>query len=168
MSDGWRSWLPIYSKRGDALPLSTEEILNLLIQHLNCKGSSRLPVLLVASAYQTVKDQIGEVNKLLKPHNAADKQTGAIGDIEITLINDNHIVTCYEVKDKLVSKLDIDIALQKLSKLKHSIDNYIFITTDIIDIEVANYAKSLYEKTGVEFAVLDCVGFIRHFFAFLS
>lgn len=151
---------------GDALPLSTEEILNLLIQHLNCKGSSRLPVLLVASAYQTVKDQIGEVNKLLKPHNAADKQTGAIGDIEITLINDNHIVTCYEVKDKLVSKLDIDIALQKLSKLKHSIDNYIFITTDIIDIEVANYAKSLYEKTGVEFAVLDCVGFIRHFLHF--
>ncbi|MCE7934837.1 MAG: hypothetical protein DYG96_09610 [Chlorobi bacterium CHB2] len=35
-----------------------------------------------------------------------------------------------------------------------------------IDVEIANYAKSIYEKTGVEFAVLDCVGFIRHFLHF--
>lgn len=150
----------------DILPLSTEEIVTLLLQHLNCKGSSRLPVLIVASAYQTVKDQIGEVNKLLEAHNAADKQTGSIGDVEITLTNDNRIVTCYEMKDKRVTKTDIDVALQKLSKTKSKIDNYIFITTDIIEVEVTEYAKSLYDKTGVEFAVLDCIGFIRHYLHF--
>ncbi|MBU0712615.1 restriction endonuclease, SacI family [bacterium] len=150
----------------DILPLATEEIVMLLTQHLNCKGSSRLPVLIVSSAYQTVKDQIGEVNKLLKAHNAADKQTGSIGDVEITLTNDDRIVTCYEMKDKRVTKTDIDVALQKLSKTKSKIDNYIFITTDIIEIEVAEYAKSLYEQTGVEFAVLDCIGFIRHYLHF--
>jgi hypothetical protein len=150
----------------DILPLATEEIVTLLLQHLNCKGSSRLPVLIVASAYQTVKDQIGEVNKLLEAHNAADKQTGSIGDVEITLINDDRIVTCYEMKDKRVTKTDIDVALQKLSKTKSKIDNYIFITTDIIEIEVTEYAKSLYDKTGVEFAVLDCIGFIRHYLHF--
>jgi len=150
----------------DILPLASEEIVTLLTQHLNCKGSSRLPVLIVASAYQTVKYQIGEVNKLLEAHNAADKQTGSIGDVEITLTNDDRIVTCYEMKDKRVTKTDIDVALQKLSKTKNKIDNYIFITTDIIEIEVTDYAKRLYEITGVEFAVLDCIGFIRHYLHF--
>lgn len=150
----------------DILPLATEEIVTLLTQHINCKGTSRLPVLMVASAYQTVKEQIGEVNKLLEPHNAADKQTGSIGDVEITLINDDRIVTCYEMKDKRVTKTDIDVAQQKLSKTKIKIDNYIFITTDIIEVEVTEYAKSLYERTGIEFAVLDCIGFIRHYLHF--
>lgn len=150
----------------DILPLATEEIVTLLTQHMNCKGASRLPVLIVAAAYQTVKDQIGEVNKLLESHNAADKQTGSIGDVEIILINEDRIVTCYEMKDKRVTKTDIDVALQKLAKTKNKIDNYIFITTDIIEVEVTEYAKSFYEKTGVEFAVLDCIGFIRHYLHF--
>ncbi|GHT14060.1 DNA methyltransferase [Bacteroidia bacterium] len=151
-------------KQADILPLSTEAIVTLLTQHLNCKHSSRLPVLIVASAYQTVKEQIGEVNKLLEAHNAADRQTGSLGDVEIILANEDKIVTCYEMKDKRVTKTDIDVALQKLPANK--IDNYIFITTDIIETEVAEYAKSLYEKTGIEFAVLDCIGFIRHFLHF--
>jgi hypothetical protein len=151
-------------KQNDILPLSSEKIVILLTQHLNCKHSSRLPVLIIASAYQTVKDQIGETNKLLKAHNAADKQTGSFGDVEIILTNEDKIVTCYEMKDKRVTKTDIDVALQKLPKNK--IDNYIFITTDIIETEVSEYANSLYEKTGIEFAVLDCIGFIRHFLHF--
>jgi DNA adenine methylase len=151
-------------RQTDILPLSTEEIVTLLAQHLNCKHSSRLPVLIVASAYQTVKEQIGEVNKSLEAHNAADRQTGSLGDVEIILTNDDKIVTCYEMKDKRVTKTDIDVALQKLPANK--IDNYIFITTDIIETEVTEYAKNLYEKTGIEFAILDCIGFIRHFLHF--
>lgn len=150
----------------DILPLSSEEIVILLMQHLNCRGASRLPVLIVASAYQTVKEQIGEVNKCLEAHNAADKQTGSIGDIEIVLTNDDCIVTCYEMKDKRVTKTDIDVAIQKISKTETKIDNYIFITTDFIEVEVLEYAKSLYEIAGIEFAVLDCIGFIRHFLHF--
>lgn len=150
----------------DALPLATEEIVTLLSQHLSCKGSSRLPVLIVTAAYQTLKDQIGEVNSLLEAHNAADKQTGSLGDVEITLTNDDRVVTCYEMKDKRVAKSDMDIALQKLYRAKDKVDNYIFITTDIIELEVAEYAKTFYEKTGVEFAILDCIGFIRHFLHF--
>lgn len=150
----------------DILPLASEDIVTLLSQHLNCKGSSRLPVLIVAAAYETIKDRIGEVYKPLQSHNAADKQTGSIGDIEITLINDDRIVTCYEMKDKRINKTDIDVALRKLSKTQAKIDNYIFITTDIIEIEVTEYAKTLYEKTGVEFAILDCIGFVKHFLHF--
>jgi DNA adenine methylase len=151
-------------KQTEVLPLSSEEIVTLLAQHLNCKHSSRLPVLIVASAYQTVKNQIGEANKSLEAHNAADRQTGSLGDVEIVLTNEDKIVTCYEMKDKRVIKTDIDVALQKLPDSK--IDNYIFITTDILETEVAEYAKSMYEKTGIEFAILDCIGFIRHFLHF--
>jgi DNA adenine methylase len=76
------------------------------------------------------------------------------------------MITCYEMKDKRVTITDIDIALQKLTKTEQKIDNYIFITTDIIEFEVIEYAKSLYDNTGVEFAVLDCLGFIRHYLHF--
>jgi DNA adenine methylase len=151
-------------RQSDILSLSVEEIVTLLVQHLNCKHTSRLPVLIVASAYQTVRDKIGEVNKSLEAHNAADKQTDSLGDIEIILTNEDKIVTCYEMKDKRITKTDIDVALQKLPERK--IDNYIFITTDTIELEVAEYAKGLYEKTGIEFAILDCIGFIRHFLHF--
>ena len=150
----------------DILPLASEEIVMLLSQHLNCKGTSRLPVLMIASAYQTVKEQIGELSKSLEAHNAADRQTGSIGDVEITLTNDEQIVTCYEMKDKRVVKTDIDVAIQKLTKAKNKIDNYIFITTEDIEIEVVEYAKSLYGKTGIEIAIFDCIGFIRHFLHF--
>ena len=156
-------------KQTDILPLSSEEIVTLLTQHLNCKHSSRLSVLIVTAAYQTVKDKINETNKVLEAHNAADKQTGSVGDVEITHTTDNKIVTCYEMKDKRITKTDIDVALEKLTNSTNStneVNNYIFITTDIIETEVAEYARSLYEKTGVEFAVLDCIGFIRHFLHF--
>lgn len=150
----------------DFLPLSSEEIVTLLTQHLNCKRSSRLPVLIVAAAYLSVKDNIGEATLPLQSHTAADKQTGSVGDVEVTLTNDDKIVTSYEMKDKRVTQNDIDHALQKLSGHKPKIDNYIFITTDIIEPEVSDYAKSIYDKTGIEIAILDCIGFIRHYLHF--
>jgi len=150
----------------DFLPLSSEEIITLLSQHLNCKNSSRLPVLIIASAYQSVKDRIGETNLPLQGHNVADSQTGSLGDVEITLINDDKVIMSYEMKDKRVTKNDIDHCLQKLTSAKSKVDNYIFITTDTIESEVSDYAKSLYDKTGIEIAVLDCVGYLRHFLHF--
>ena len=46
------------------------------------------------------------------------------------------------------------------------IDNYIFITTDPIDREVDEFAKSLYREMGTEVVILDCIGFLRHFLHF--
>lgn len=100
----------------------------------------------------------------MQSHNAADLQTGALGDIEITLLEDNEIVTSYEMKNKRVTNEDIDRALQKLLVSGKRVDNYIFITTEVIDEQVQNYARSLYQETGgVEFVVLNCIGFVRHF-----
>jgi hypothetical protein len=150
----------------DVLPLSSEQIVTLLHQHLSCKNSSRLPVLIVAAAYSAVEVLIGEMTRPLYAHNAADKQTGSVGDIEVTLSNDEKVVSCYEMKDKRVTTNDINHALKKASSLDVKIDNYIFITTDVIEIEVVEYAKSLYEQTGIEIAILDCLGFARHFLHF--
>lgn len=143
--------------------LVSKQIITLIDQHLNCANASRLPTLVVAAAYQSVYQYLGEKVRPLKAHNAADKQTGAFGDVEITLANDDSVVTCYEMKDKRVTRHDIDVALPKIAERGVSLDNYIFITTEPVDEEAMQYARSLYNRTGVEFAILNCVGFLRHF-----
>ena len=68
------------------------------------------------------------------------------------------------MKKKLVTLDDLDRAVQKVASLSQRIDNYVFITTDRIEPAVRDYAATLYEATGgTEFAVLDCLGFLRHF-----
>lgn len=153
-------------KSSDKSGLSSEQIVTLIQQHLVCKNSSRLPVLVVAAAYNSVSGLIGERINHLQAHNAADKQTGGYGDIEVTLINDDNVVTSYEMKDKRVTKSDIEIAIKKIAESKLNIDNYIFITTEYIDFEVSEYAKSIYDLSGVEVSILDCIGFIKHFLHF--
>jgi len=151
-------------ERTGSIPLSSEDIISLLEQHLKCKNASRLPVLIVAAAYGTIGSYIKERILDLHSHNSADKQTGAFGDIQVTLINEDQVVTSYEMKMKKVTIEDIDMALHKIATADYKIDNYIFITTDVIGDDVDEYAKSLYEETGgVEISVLDCISFIRHF-----
>ncbi len=145
-----------------AVPLSAEAIITLIAQHLQCRGASRLPVLIVAAAYKTAEAQLGERILPLQGHNAADRQTGTVGDVEITLVSDDNVVTGYEMKMKKVTREDVDIALQKI--VARGIQNYIFITTEAAEAEVQEYAASLYEATGgVEIVVLDCLSFLRYF-----
>lgn len=146
--------------------LSVEQIVTLLRQHLASKNASRLPVLMVTAAYHTISDRIEEQVKPLHAHNAADKQTGALGDIEIVLSTGQEIVTSYEMKDKRITKSDVEVAIQKIIQASKKIDNYIFITTAPIEKEVEDYAKTMYNETGIEIAVLDCIGFVKHFLHF--
>ncbi len=150
----------------DAIPLSAEEIVHLVSQHLNQKGTSRLPVLIVAAAYSAAHQHLGTQLLDLQTHNAADYQTGALGDLELTLIEDKHgrVVTSYEMKDKPVTHEDVERALQKLAKTNGRVNNYIFISTANIDADVEEYARSLYAQTGgIEFVILDCISFLRHY-----
>jgi DNA adenine methylase len=148
----------------DALPLSSEDTVNLIEQHLRCKGSSRLPVLIVAAAYKAAKKRLGERVLNLAAHNAADEQTGAVGDVQITVLGDDKVVTSYEMKHKTVQRSDIDRALQKIAAQGRHVQNYIFITTEPVTDEIRSYARVKYDETGgVEIAVLDCIGFLRHF-----
>ena len=150
------------SKSKDISQLSVENIVKLMEQHLACKNSSRLPVLIIASAYNVSAKKLGEKVKALQRHNSADKQSGAVGDIEITLEAENEIITCYEMKQKSVILSDIHSVFEKIKKAP-KLDNYIFITTEEIDPVVAEFCRKAYSSTGVEIAILDCIGFIRHF-----
>lgn len=144
--------------------LAAEQIVSLIEQHLRLKRASRLPVLVVAAAYQAAQEHLGERALPLESHTAADLQTGSLGDLEITLIDDDQVVTSYEMKAKRVTTEDIDLAVGKIAHSGRRIDNYIFITTKPIDREVEEYAESMYEKLGgIEIVVLDCIGFLRHF-----
>lgn len=146
------------------LPLSSEAIVRLIRQHLEQPRSSRLPVLVVAAAYRAAAGQLQENILPLKSHNAADSQTGSLGDLQIVLADDNRIVTCYEMKTRRVRKEHIDHALSKLNSVEQRIDNYIFVTTEPVDDDIREYAANIYEETdGVEVVILDCIGFLRHF-----
>ena len=148
------------------LPLSSEDIVTIIEQHLKSPNSSRLPVLAVAAVYEAAKDFLGEMISPLEGHNAADKQTKSLGDVHITLIDDENVVTVYEMKAKRVTHEDLDIALFKINQRNadRKINNYIIITTEEIDEQVKSYASGLYLQTGgIEFVVLDCLGFLRHF-----
>ena len=147
----------------DVPPLSSEGIVTLVEQHLKSPHASRLPVLVVAAAYASAADYLQEQPLPLQSHNAADRQTGALGDVEVTLTNDDAVITSYEMKKKRVTMWDIDQALRKIERSVYQIDNYIFITTDLISDEVSDYARSLYDQTGVEMVILDCLAFLRHF-----
>ncbi len=147
-----------------ALPLSSEAIVTLISQHLACKNASRLPVLVVASAYEAAGAQLSESMLPLNSHNAADFQTGSLGDVEVCLVGENSVVTAYEMKMKRVTHDDIEAAVTKIARAQNKIHNYLFVTTDAIDPIVAEYAATFYEKTdGTEIAILDCIGFLRHF-----
>lgn len=146
------------------VPISAEQIITILQQHLATKGASRLPVLIVAAAYATAGPYLRERILPLEAHNAADSQTHSIGDVQVVLESDDNVATCYEMKLKRVTVGDIDLAVQdKLTRTSHTVDNYIFITTDIIEPEVTAYARTMYDTVGIEVVVLDCIGFIRHF-----
>jgi DNA adenine methylase len=148
----------------DALPLSSEDTVNLIEQHLRIKGSSRLLVLIVAAAYEAAKARLGERVLNLTAHNAADEQTGAVGDVQIAILGEDKVVTSYEMKNKAVQRGDIDRALQKTVGQGRHVQNYIFITSESVADDVREYARSKYDETGgVEIAILDCIGFLRHF-----
>lgn len=143
--------------------LPAENIVTLIQQHLALPKSSRLPVLIVTAAYQAARERLGEQALPLQGHNAADRQTGALGDVQIVLKDESDVLTVYEMKAKRVLREDLDIAVQKLVNSNRRVDNYIFITTDRIDDSVKEFAAALHGKIGVEFVVLDCIGFLRHF-----
>jgi hypothetical protein len=154
-------------KSEDTLSLSSEQIVSLITQHLACKGASRLPVLIVAAAYLSVSDKMGESIRPLLSHNAADLQTRAIGDVEVYLQDDGNIVTAYEMKMKRVTNEDIDAAITKMMRSQNHVQNYIFITTDHISPSISEYAAKYYEELGgIEIVILDCLDFLRHFLHF--
>jgi len=147
-----------------ALPLSVEDVLNIIGIHLACKRSDRLPVLAIKAAFEALKTRLGERVLNLTAHNAADEQTGAVGDIQITVLGDDKVVTSYEMKNKAVQRGDIDRALQKIAAQGKHVQNYIFISTESVADDIREYARSKYDETGgVEIAILDCIGFLRHF-----
>ncbi len=148
----------------DALPLRSKAIITLVSQHLACKKSSRLPVLIMEAACEAAEEKLGEGALALKAYNLANQQTQDLAAIEICLVNEERIRTVYEMKMKRVTRNDLDDALKKIARSELRIDNYLFVTTDVIDDEIRKFADSLYEQTGgTEVAVLDCLGFLRHF-----
>jgi hypothetical protein len=141
--------------------LAVDEIIGLLQQHFAVRGASRLPVLAIVALYQILQALLPERVATIHPHQAADQQTETLGDIEIYLRETEQITAVYEVKFKVVMMVDVQQALHKLAHHPMPIQRYLFVTTKPIEIEIERYCASMYRKVGVEFAVFDCLSFVR-------
>lgn len=143
--------------------IPAERIVSIIQKHLKCPRSSRLPVLVLTAAYNTISTIVGKTPKPLHAHTAADKPSGTLGDVEI--LRGESIVVVYEMKTRKVKRTDIDIAVSKIKEanMLGRIEQYIFITTKEIESEVADRVAQLYQQTRTEFMILDCISFLRHF-----
>lgn len=89
------------------------------------RGYRRPATLVVAAAYKAAEANLQERVLPLQRHTAADSQRGTLGDLEITLLDDDRVITSYEMKAKRVTRNDIDQALQKVITRSRKVDNYI-------------------------------------------
>ena len=154
------------------------QITNLFERHFfykykNSEGASRLPVLALYAIYKVLLSEVQRYNgkglKDLKPHSAADSQTGAIGDIEV--VNpDGSIFEAVEVKhDISITKAIVNHAKQKIRGSQ--VDRYYILTTypqhepsDDIMEEVENAKKML----GCQMIVNGVIPTIKYYLRLLS
>lgn len=151
-------------QQSDPSQLTVDAIANIIQQHLNQRHSSRLPVLAFHAIYRTIQTQLNERAIPLQPHNAADSQTKALGDIEIAVQESDEVTTVYEMKTKDITRADVSQAFRKLVQSQSDIRQYLFITTKPVSDSAAEEIYKVNEQQyGVEFAALDCVSFVRYF-----
>ena len=151
-------------RQSDQSQLTVDAIVNILHQHLSQRHSSRLPVLAFHAIYRTIESHLNERAISLRPHNAADSQTKALGDIEVAVQESDEVITVYEMKTREITRGDVSQALRKLAQSQGDIKQYLFITTKPVSDSVAEDIYEINEQHyGVEFAALDCVSFVRYF-----
>ena len=142
---------------------SSREIIDLIRQHLLCKRSSRLPVLVIAAAFKVIEDLKIYKVKEISMHNAADNQTENIGDVEVYSTSSNLLIA-FEVKKRKINRHDVNVALEKIAKLKDiGIASYIFITTENIENDIINYVAELSIEYDIDLRVMDCLAFLEHY-----
>lgn len=135
--------------------LSISKIIKLLKKHFTyhytCSGASRLPSLAIYAAYECMMGQVTRYgDKVLCPlakHNAADAQSGRIGDIDVNHANGTAFEGV-EVKHELqITKQMVADAYEKFKI--YNTDRYYLLTTanmesadwDSIDREIQRIAQ---------------------------
>lgn len=132
---------------------------------LRTPHSSRVPVLLLQSAWLSVRELTKVTVSDLSHHNAADTQTGSTGDIFVTFTSENYAIA-YEVKDRAVTAADLDIALRKVASLPDlPIGEYVFFGTspDGVSDSLKAIFEASFATSGIDFVYLSCVDFVRYF-----
>lgn len=142
-------------------------------KYKDSKGASRLPVLALYSIYAVLLDELTRYNgKILKPleaHSAADAQTGAIGDIEITN-EDGTAFEAVEVKHGLpITKAMVDSAKQKIRGSQ--VDRYYILTTHSQhepDDEVLKEVENVKKLLGCQLIVNGVIPSIKYYLRLLT
>lgn len=137
--------------------LTSAEILSLLAEHKNAPATSRLPVLALAAAYEAAGPEAGWKVRPLRGHYAADRSTGALGDIEVVSPDDDSLINVLDGKDKVVTSADLADASRKAAA--GNVPSYIVATTEEIPKEIEQAAAALSGSRDI--AVRDWLALVR-------
>ncbi|GIV07888.1 MAG: DNA methyltransferase [Fimbriimonadales bacterium] len=144
--------------------LTAQQIIEIISAHLQMPRSSRLPVLIIAAVYDTVKDLIGKRYVRLLSHTAADKPSQSLGDLEIEITSHSKIYAVYEIKARAISQDDIDSAIHKITLYSEPPKEYVFVSTKPIAQKILDYLREINRKPiSTEFHAFDCLDFLKYF-----
>ncbi|MCI4679621.1 hypothetical protein K9U39_08435 [Rhodoblastus acidophilus] len=143
-------------------------------QYKNSKGASRLPVLAIYAIYLEMMDELSRYKgKTLKPlmeHSAADSQTGAIGDIEIS--SADTIFEAIEIKHGIpLSAGLVRDASKKIGGLHSSVDRYYILTTSAScqpDAETLAAIENVKARLSCEIIANGVIPSIRYYLRLLK
>lgn len=135
------------------------------------KGGSRLAVLGMFSVYKVMISEVGRYRGKellpLKEHSAADEQTGAVGDIEIS--DGNGIFEALEIKHEIPISLKMAIdAEQKIMNKK--VDRYYILTTHqkcSSDEDTINIIKRVQEMYGCQMICNGVMATLKYYLRLL-
>jgi hypothetical protein len=132
---------------------SGDGVLGFVKNVLRCPNAGPLAGLAIRAAFQVIGDRSGRVTRFV---------VGA-GDSGWSVERDDSdrgtTVYCHPRGPVTRAMIEGWAAAGSAGESEH----VIVVTTDPIDPAVAEYAAGRYQHTGIEFAILDCVGFLRHF-----
>jgi hypothetical protein len=126
---------------------------------LRCPGSGRLQQLAVAAMFQIIGRDSGRARKFI---SASPVQPLSVPLIECD--DPDRGVSVYCRSSGVITRTAIEPMLARLLTSVERPSHVVWVTADPIDPMVLEYAAGVYERTGgIEFAVLDCLEFVRHF-----
>lgn len=142
-----------------ALPPSEECVIGLVENLFRCPGAAPLRHLAVVALIQVIARRSTRPGRCRANVGA---ERSEVNQVECS--DPDRGTTLYHHAPTVVTRVAIDEVLDSLANETDKPAHVLFVTTDPIDLTVREYAAGVYQRTGgIEFAILDCLGFVRHF-----
>ena len=140
-------------------PPSASVVLGFVENVLRGPRAGRLKELAIAAAFQIIASNSQPVEWVV-----VESENQLCPGTQFETDDPNRGKEVYRQVAIAITGAVIDEAVTSATRGSNSPAHITIVTTDAIDPAVREHAAGVYQKTGgIEFAILDCLGFVRHF-----